>query len=236
MSGANIDITQHELHLGNYVGEKKLLRNIDRTIQDLTYRTNLLMSRFGNCPFNIRLKLFYSYCTSFYGSPLYNLSLQCKSFNKINVTFRKCIKRVMKLNIRTKSLLIAPLTKKPELRTQLFMRLCKFLKNCLSSSNQLIRPACTHSINSFSHVGKNFRSRLAHTKLNPELFKCLPCSHALKLVEIDNQIPDHVTARCQAITELCHILDGTFELNVFDVIETRSLLDIFCTSDDFQPP
>ena len=33
-----------------------------------------------------RLKLFYSYCTSFYGSPLHNLSLQCKSFNKINVT------------------------------------------------------------------------------------------------------------------------------------------------------
>jgi len=233
LSGNNIEITEHEMHLGNVVGKNSCEKNVDRAVQDLMYRTNLLMSRFGYCSFSIRLKLFYSYCSSFYGSPLYNLSSYCKSFKKINVTFRKCIKRVLKLNVRTKSLLIAPLTKKPELKIQLFLRLCKFFKNCLSSCNQLIRSACALSFNSFSNTGQNFRSLLAHVKLNSDLFERLSCSHLLKLVENDKITPDDVIARCIAIIDLCNVLDGISELMEFNIVETRLFLDFLCT---FDPP
>ena len=229
--GTAIDTTECELHLGNFVGKNSYEKNVDRVIQDLMYRTNLLMSRFGNCQFSTRLKLFYSYCTSFYGSPLYNHSTLCKTFKKLTVAFKKSVKKVMKLNVRTKSILLEPLTKKPDLRTQLLLRLCKFLKNCLSSRNRLLHRTCLSAFNSFSNVGQNFRVLLAHVELNLDLFQSLPCSHLLNLVVNDNVYSDDVIARCNAITELCNVLDGTFELNVFERFEARLMLDFLCTYD-----
>ena len=231
--GAAIDTTECELHLGNFVGRNGYEKNVARAIQDLMYRTNVLMSRFGNCQFMTRLKLFYSYCTSFYGSPLYNHSTLCNTFTKLIVAFKKSLKKVMKLNVRTKSILLELLSHKPDLRTQLLKRLCKFLKNCLSSRNQLIHKTCMSSFNSFSNVGQNFRTLLAHVKLNLDLFHSLPCSYLLNLVEIDNVYSDDVIARCNVITELCNVLDGTFELNVFERFELRLMLDSLCT---YEPP
>jgi hypothetical protein len=106
LCGSSIEFSKCELYLGNFVGENSNSKSIDRAVQDLNYRTNLLMSRFSFCPVDVRLKLFNSYCSSFYGSPLYSLSAIFRTFQKLNVAYKKCLKRVMKLNVCTKSKLI----------------------------------------------------------------------------------------------------------------------------------
>ena len=230
LCGASIEFSKCELYLGNLVGENSNTKSIDRAVQDLNYRTNLLMSRFSFCPVNVRLKLFNSYCTSFYGSPLYSLSANFRSFQKLNVSYKKCIKKVMKLDVCTKSKLIAPLTHKPEFRIQLLTRLCKFLKNCLTSDNPLLHTVSMCCYNSFSTVGQNFRDLLGFLKLNFNLFVSLPLSHLMNYFENAQACtPDSDVARCIAILELSQVLDGTLSLLTLERREVRLLLDYLCT-------
>ena len=230
LCGSSIEFSKCELYLGNFVGENSNSKSIDRAVQDLNYRTNLLMSRFSFCPVDVRLKLFNSYCSSFYGSPLYSLSAIFRTFQKLNISYKKCLKRVMKLNVCTKSKLIAPLTQKPELRIQLLIRFCKFLKHCLTSDNPLLHTVSMSCYNSFSIVGQNFRDLLSYLKLNFNLFVSLPISRLMNHFEKAHvRTLDSDVARCIAIMELLQVLDGNFSLLTLEHHEVRLFLDYLCT-------
>ena len=45
-----------------------------------------MLSRFSSCHSNTRYKLFGTYCTSYYGCPLWNL--ECTDINKLYVAWR----------------------------------------------------------------------------------------------------------------------------------------------------
>jgi hypothetical protein len=56
------------LHRGHIIGPEAKSKNICKAVSDFNRRVNVLMSRFHFCDFETKLKLFYSYCISLYGS------------------------------------------------------------------------------------------------------------------------------------------------------------------------
>jgi hypothetical protein len=125
---------------------------------------------------------------------------------------------------------IAPLTQKPELRIQLLIRFCKFLKHCLTSDNPLLHTVSMSCYNSFSIVGQNFRDLLSCLKLNFNLFVSLPISHLMNHFEKTHvRTLDSDVARCIAIMELLLVLDGNFSLLTLEHHEVRLFLDYLCT-------
>ena len=232
LCGNNIVSSETELYLGNIVGKNSHAKSIGRAIQDLLYRTNVLMSRFYYCPFDIRLKLFYTYCSSFYGSPLF--SFFGNEFHKLCVTWNKCLKKVCKLNMRTRTCLISPLTRKPDLKTQLLLRFCTYIKKCLSSENPLIRAVTFKCHNSFTCVGQNFRALLGHLNLDFDIFNCKSLDvliNQLRNVFCTNMITEEIIAHCDAIHEIRMFLDGDLTIPNFDIGECRDLLYLLCTCD-----
>ena len=57
------------------------------------------MTKFGCCTGDIRSFMFRTYCTSFYGSPLWRLS--SPDINGLYVTCRKCVRKIWDVSPRT---------------------------------------------------------------------------------------------------------------------------------------
>jgi len=73
-------------YLGNTLNDN--LRdndNIQREVKNMYVRTNILLRKFGECSFNVKLKLFRNYCLCFYDIALLH-SYSLSSLNK----FRSC--------------------------------------------------------------------------------------------------------------------------------------------------
>ena len=104
-----IERVDSALHLGHYMGMNYNKKNIDLAVGNLISRTNILLSRFGTCSCDIRSSLFRSYCTSFYGSPLWNLNNN--DIQRFYTVWRKCIRRLWGIPYRTRSKYLATLQK-----------------------------------------------------------------------------------------------------------------------------
>ena len=90
LNGETLHIQRVATHLGHPVGIDNVnsiaIRNAAR---DLIWRTNYVMAKCGFCPADVRAFMFRTYCTSYYGSPLWQLdSNDVKHFY---VTWRNCI-------------------------------------------------------------------------------------------------------------------------------------------------
>jgi hypothetical protein len=90
MNGQVIPLQNSVTHLGHYIGNTECKKSvIDKGISDLITRTNFILSKFGSCDSNVRNYLFRTYCTSYYGSPLW--SLCDKYIERFYCNWRKCI-------------------------------------------------------------------------------------------------------------------------------------------------
>ena len=83
-------------HLGNFLSSTQSDKDdIDFKINSFIVSVNTLMAKFGFLQSNILDFLFNSYCCSFYGSQLWELT--SKDINKVYVTWQKAIRRIWKL-------------------------------------------------------------------------------------------------------------------------------------------
>jgi hypothetical protein len=87
------------MHLGHNVGVDSNKLNIKKACINLYNSVNVMLSRFGSCYASTKFNLFCTYCTSFYGCPMWNL--ESKDVNKFYVAWRKCIRNVWSIPSRT---------------------------------------------------------------------------------------------------------------------------------------
>ncbi len=64
-----IQVLEKGIHLGHHIGLNGNSDAISKGIGDLVYRTNYVIAKFGFCN-----SLIETYCTSYYGCPLWNMS------------------------------------------------------------------------------------------------------------------------------------------------------------------
>lgn len=224
--GSLLDVSKNEIHLGSMIGSNCESINVDSACNDLRQRTNLLMSRFSFCDFEIRVKLFRSYCCSFYGCPLFRLN----SLNNLLVTWRKCIRRVCKLPPNTHCRFIPILLSTNDLKTQLLSRFAMFMLSCIRSTNPLIRLLTSENFicSSKSSVANNLRDLLAYLNINFSTF-ISQSTYCIKSKFV-NYFSEEDHAICECIIELRNHLDGFMNIDLFNCIESYQLLYSLCST------
>ncbi len=87
------------LHLGHIIGpnvEPDVLRDASNI---LIPNINMVLHNFSHCTYDVKFKLFMSYCTSFYCSPLWDLT--DTNISHFYVSWHKSIRRIFDLPYRT---------------------------------------------------------------------------------------------------------------------------------------
>ena len=124
----------------------------------MTYRTNLLLARFGRCDSHTLSRLFRTYCINLYGSPLW--ALDNASLTRFSICWRRCLKRIWRISPRTHTRLINLIDNCLPLKQQLMSRFATFYVNCVNSKNPVIRHLINIAQSSHSIVGINIREVL----------------------------------------------------------------------------
>ena len=114
------------VHLGYHIGKNCNYDSISKGISDLVYRTNYVTTKFGFCNSLITSHIFDTYCTSFYGCPLWNMKT-CY-INRFYINWRKCVRRIWGVPWVTQGTILKHLMWEQGqlIQTQLFSRFLSF--------------------------------------------------------------------------------------------------------------
>lgn len=221
-------------HLGSFIGVDHNLSNrvnISNAANGLCYRTNVLLSRFSHCSTDVKCSLFDLYCTSYYGCPLWKLdksALDC-----FCISWRKCIRRVLNLDRRTRSRYLPLLINKTDIRIQLLSRFCAFWIKCYTSKNPIVKFCARISIQSMSVVADNVRQVLSYLLWDYDTL----LNHVRKGRSVPHYIKRLFFTKCNAvdasnaavIKELCMQRDRTY-VGPLQPQEVDDLLLFMCTA------
>ena len=168
MNGKPVNIIDYGSHVGHYIGKNSDSHNISKSITDILSHTNYVLAKFGFCSADVKAKLFDSYCTNYYGSPLW--ALNNTEVNKFYVAWRKCIRRVWDLPNRTHNQLVPHIHNVLSIENQLLLRFVTFFYDVVHSSNSLVKLCGKLCIKSQSIVASNLRMVLHSVNNNRSLF------------------------------------------------------------------
>ena len=230
LHGDVIPRASQAIHLGHYIGKNAHQANTNKAKSELCSRINALVFRFKHCSLNVIRHLFCTYCTSYYGCPLWDHS----ALDSYSTFWRKCIRRILGLPPRTHSRFIAPLLNKPDLKTQFHLRFANFISSCFNSSNELLKACALSSLNSHSTVANNLRIVLSILRMDYD---------GLTLLLPDNSLKDALRIKCQqnelqnpeddiviaVIEELIDIKNGHLHLAPLLKRGITELLHALCT-------
>ena len=155
MNDVKLDNVQLVKHLGHIL-TSDLSDDKDILHQTSMYnrKANAVLSDFKHISGNLRVKIVQSYCSSFYGSQLWDLSNNC--IDRLSISWRKTIRKALHIPVRTHSVYLPLICECLPLNVQLELRVMKFFMNGLNSPNNTFRFLSEHAcMNRGSTVGKN---------------------------------------------------------------------------------
>ena len=114
----------------------------------------MLFSDFGNISSCTLYKLFEQYCKSFYGLSLCKLS--SSDFNELEVLYRKCMPRVLRVHYRTHNSLLTAMSGRYSLKHSAIIRVCRLILKMKNSGIALLQyfVNCT-GCQTVSNMGDN---------------------------------------------------------------------------------
>ena len=231
LNGSNLQCKEKAVHLGSFIGKDNHTANIDKAVSELIYQTNILMSKYSFCSTAIRCKLFKNFCSSYYGSPLWKndfLSLQ-----KLSVTWRKCIRKVMKLDYRTHSRYLPFLMNTCDFHVLMLCRYSSFITSCINAENNCIKLVMKMLPESQSIAANNLRNMLCFVQNDYSCVNNLFCSKSVIKKTIVNTWLNHCNdedrASASVIQELIMHRDGEIDVRL-TLNEVNELLSLACTA------
>ena len=121
-------------------------------------QSNNVLCYFAKLSTDVKLRLFFSYCTSFFGSELWRLDNT--NINEIYTAWRKVVRRIWSIPYNTHSRFLPLLCNCLPIDDQFCQRFLNFIRRCLSDdSSHLVRAIVLHSLmfaRSQSPIGYNF--------------------------------------------------------------------------------
>ena len=159
LGGTVLTWVDHFKYLGHVLdcnlSDRGDMRRIKRS---LYYSVNMLCALVGRANKDILVKLFKSYCTSFYGCELWNPASERKAFRELCVAYHSCVKKLVKV---PKSFRNHPLCLALDIMTCPILvasRQLLFYKRLLSSDNMVIKTVLASDI---GHNGTTVRVHLS---------------------------------------------------------------------------
>ena len=144
MNDVKLDNVQLVKHLGHIL-TSDLSDDKDILHQTSMYnrKANAVLSDFKHISGNLRVKIVQSYCSSFYGSQLWDLSNNC--IDRLSISWRKTIRKALNIPVRTHSVYLPLICECLPLNVQLELRVMKFFMNGLNSTNNTFRFSSEHA-------------------------------------------------------------------------------------------
>jgi Reverse transcriptase (RNA-dependent DNA polymerase) len=145
-------------HLGHILSSDSR-DNLDiehRRVQTVK-QINDVLCYFGKLDSTIKLQLLYSYCSSMYGSELWDLT--CSAIEAFGVSWRRALKNIWKLPMNTHNNVLYALSGVLPIDVELSRRAFNLVLKCINSDNSLVRSVTRHVISLSgcqSPIGKNF--------------------------------------------------------------------------------
>ena len=91
------------------------------------------MGNYGGLQTEMLIKLFDSYCCSFYGSQVWNIN--SPGFNRCCVQWNKAVRRILKVPYRTHTWLLGPLLNQQHVKMQFQRKILRFVYTMLNNTN-----------------------------------------------------------------------------------------------------
>ena len=233
-----INYTEQEKHLGHLLNANVSGHvDVSLTASSFNRSVNRLMSDLGSLPSDVLSRLFVQYCCNLYGITL--CDMRSRGVERLNVLWRKAIRRIYKIPSRTHNRLLPYIFSKPMLNVLIAKRIVNFLIKLLESEICLVKSLATRCcLQSYSNMGRNvnyinnrcnilaMRTRNAHISqvLNTvtEIFEYYENENA-------NVIDECTGYTC---TELINLRDGLSICDSAQVItatEYSQLIEYLCT-------
>ena len=224
LNGSKIQENNSAIHLGTRIGANSSKANIQKAVSDLYYATNIVMSKFGHCSCIVLSRLFESYCTSFYGSPLWCVA----DIDPLVTAWRKCIKRIWKLNMRTRTKYVTLLSK-VDFFQMFLLRFYNFFINCSLSSNPNVHLVFRMCQFEYCTSIRNLHACVDNSKVALNDIFTQPSVVRRRLKNIYRESASQETlASFNALIELCYARDHLVDMH-FDAIDIEFALEFFST-------
>ena len=225
LNGAPLSKSECIKHLGCYIGTNSNNRNVNLACSNIKSRTNVIMSKFGSCTAETRNVLFKAYCTDYFGSPLW--SLRSKDIDSFYCAWRKCIRRLWKLNYRTRSYHLPTVAECLPIREQMLKRFLHFFIKSINSTNKVVSTVSRLCEHSHSTVAANVRTVMSYANFNNDVIFNKDDGTSKLLCEFKFDMFVHEGS--SLIRELCLVRDGMYDLHLYED-EVISIIDYVCTT------
>jgi hypothetical protein len=157
------------IHLGHIIGPNVSSDVIQDASYTLIRSVNSVLHNFIHCSYNVKYQLFKTYCTSFYGCPLWDVT--SKNISRFYVSWRKSIRKLFDLPYRTHCNLLPAIAECLPIECQILCRISKFVCSSLSSQNHYLSLLMNIVTNgSRSALSKTFNHVLCRCGLSRDIF------------------------------------------------------------------
>ena len=209
-------------HLGHLLASGDCSFLVDPIIYDMKAKTNGILNSFNYVSADIRMKLFNSFCSSYYGAVLCNLN----DVHAVDVAWRICARKILNISCRSRSYLLPALVNTLNARSEIEKRVLLFFVNGLNHQEETIR-------NFFNNCFINFNSTMSSNinsicrKYNFNNFKINMYSRNFIKSFFKNRTPDDW--RISMIKELLLVRDGQLIVNNYEKSDVLNILEHLCT-------
>lgn len=234
IGGSNIEFVKDWPHLGHIISTNcDDEHDIMSRRRCLINQINNILCNFRNVDCNTKTRLIKAYCTSFYGSELWDLSNQC--VDGICIAWRRGIRQVWRVPITTHSSLIPGLCKTIPLIDLFHKRMLKFIYRCLRSQSSLVNFVARHSIlycRMNSTVGRNATNFCL--RYNTTIDNFINCNFNPNNIDSisTSTTPEEYHVNATVLNELIQCRDGILCLSddSFCQDDVAQLIASLCTS------
>jgi hypothetical protein len=203
-----------------YLGHKIDVQEPDSLVLDANAKFwksfNMLMADFGHINSKLLCKLFKQNCCYYYGAPLWLLS--SNGVCKINTSWRKAVRALLKIPNRTHNFMIHQLANTLPFENYLEKRFIKFVNGIIAKSKRNVTAYIMRNAmhNPMSVFRQNFS--LLQQEFNFNHFITIP------------QYESGNDAVCNTILEMIDIRDGVISCNTLSGTDVKEFIDYLCTS------
>ncbi len=183
------------------------------------------MSKFSFCKSDTRSYMFQTYCTSYYGCPLWKLDSNAVS--KFYTTWRKCIRKVWNVSRMTHCNILKHLYGGPCIEAQILSRYLMFYITTLESKNPYVSMCSELCRRSNTAAASNLRCMMSVLNFDFNDIQNVTISKMrIKLID-KYACNEECLLMGSTARELCLLRDGTYD-SPLDIVNITQLLNHIC--------
>lgn len=230
INGKSIENVNQYSHLGHII-------NSDFSDDDdIIHRRNSFVGQVNNliCFFNhqdmlVKLKLFQSYCSSFYGCELW--SLNNKTIDDFSIAWRKALRRILNLPHNSHSYLLPIISCSLPFFDEIIKRSARFITSCLCSASHLVQSVSRYSILYGKHGSVLGRNALMCCKrynwsVDSFILNLIPLTNTLFSQQYRADLTDLELNSAISLLEVMLVRERHFNFPEFFTLSYAQLTDI----------